>query len=73
MQPVPDIDANREHYDIAAWALEPGDVNESWIVPLPCFLSLVIRKTVLFNSAILASRNLPIEGGTYLRKNQCQI
>jgi len=26
MEPVPDIDANREHYDIAAWSLQPGDV-----------------------------------------------
>jgi ectoine hydroxylase-related dioxygenase (phytanoyl-CoA dioxygenase family) len=26
MQPVPDIDAARDQYDIAAWALEPGDV-----------------------------------------------
>lgn len=26
MKTVPDIDANREHYDIAAWSLRPGDV-----------------------------------------------
>ena len=25
LEPVPDIDANREQYDIAAWSLEPGD------------------------------------------------
>jgi len=25
LEPVPDIDAAREQYDIAAWSLEPGD------------------------------------------------
>jgi len=25
LEPVPDIDANREQYDIATWSLEPGD------------------------------------------------
>ena len=25
LEPVPDIDANRDQYDIAAWSLEPGD------------------------------------------------
>ncbi len=25
LRPVPDIDSNREQYNIAAWSLEPGD------------------------------------------------
>jgi hypothetical protein len=25
LEPMPDIDADRDHYDIRSWSLKPGD------------------------------------------------